>query len=58
MPKKVYPLQEEIQKDLQESCKLLQQTMASGNAIAEEIATKYFNAITHINQICVDRKRY
>ena len=53
-----YPLQKELEKDLQESCKLVQSTMASGDANAQEIATKYFNAITRINQICVDRNRY
>lgn len=53
-----YPLQKELEKDLNESCKLIQKGMASGNAQVQEIATLYFNAITRINQICVDRKRY
>lgn len=53
-----YPLQKELEKDLQESCKLIQTGMASGDAKVQEIATLYFNAITRINQICVDRKRY
>lgn len=53
-----YPLQKELEQDLQESCKLVQQAMASGDAKQQEIATKYFNAITRINQVCVDRKRY
>ena len=53
-----YPLQIELEKDFQESVKLVQSTMASGNSELQEIANKYFNAITRINQICVDRKRY
>ena len=58
MPKRVYPLQEEIQKDWQESVKLVQSTMNGDNPLASEIATKYYNAITRINDLCVNRKRF
>ena len=53
-----YPLQKELEKDLQESARMVQRAMKSGNQEELEIATLYFNAITRINQICVDRKRY
>lgn len=53
-----YPLQKELEQALQESCKLVQSTMDSGNPVAQEIATKYFKAITRINDICVNRNRY
>ncbi|MBO7693050.1 MAG: hypothetical protein J6T10_10510 [Methanobrevibacter sp.] len=58
MATKVYPLQEEINKDFQESAKLVQACMVGNNPLAQEIADKYFNAITRINDICVNRKRF
>ena len=53
-----YPLQKELEKDLQESARMVQRAMKSGNQEELEIANNYFNAITRINQLCVDRKRY
>ena len=52
-----FPLQKEIEKDLTESANLLSQAN-NGEADAQGIAKKYFDAITRINQICADRKRY
>ena len=53
-----YPLQKELEKDLHESARLMQRAMQSGNQEELEIANSYFNAITRINQLCVDRNRY
>lgn len=53
-----YPLQKELEKDLQESARMVQRAMKSGNQEELDIANNYFNAITRINQLCVDRKRY
>ena len=53
-----YPLQIELEKDFSECVKLLGATQNGDNPLAHEIATKFFKAITRINQICVDRKRY
>lgn len=58
MAKKVFPLQEELNNDFQESAKLVQASMVGNNPLAQEIANKYFNAITRINDICVNRKRF
>ena len=51
-------LQKEIDRDFKESANLMQSVMASSDPLVQEIANKYFNAITRINQICVNRKRY
>ena len=53
-----YPLQKELEQDFNECVKLLSATQSGNDPLANEIATKYFKAITRINQICVDRKRY
>ena len=53
-----YPLQKELEKDLTESVDLLDQTQKQGDAMAQGIAKRYFDAIKRINQICADRKRY
>ena len=53
-----YPLQKEIEKDLTESVDLLDQAQKSGDALAQSIAKKHFDAIRRINQICADRNRY
>lgn len=53
-----YPLQVELEKDLQESIKLLGNVQISGTGAEKEIASKYYNAIQRINDICVNRKRY
>ena len=58
MPKKVYPLQEEIQKALIESASIIAKIPFDDGNGAKEIADKYYKAITRINQLCVDRKRY
>ena len=56
MAKKIYPLQEEIQKALIESASI--NAKFPSEIDGKEVAEKYFKAITRINQICVDRKRY
>lgn len=53
-----FPLQKEIEKDLTESATLLSQANNNGNVTAQDVAKKYFDAITRINQICADRNRY
>ena len=53
-----YPLQKELEKDLQESVKLLGNVQIHGTDAEKEIASKYYNAINRINDICVNRKRY
>lgn len=62
MTKKVYPLQDEIQKDLLESSETLGATYTRSNFVSlleyRELAQNYYNAIKRINEICVNRKRY
>ena len=58
MSKKVYPLQEEIQKDLIESSKLVLDEKTDTNESAKSVAEKYYRAMTRINDICVNRKRF
>ena len=53
-----HPLQKEIENDLNESSKLVSATFNHSDSLANEIATKYFKAITRINEICNNRNRY
>lgn len=53
-----YPLQIEIEKDLQESVKILGDVLTSNDATLIEVANKYYNAIKRINDICVNRNRF
>ena len=53
-----YPLQKELERDLNESVELLDQTQKQGDATAQDIAKRYFDAVKRINKICADRKRY
>ena len=53
-----YPLQKELEKDFNECVKLLSATQNGNDPLANEIATKYLNAINRINEICINRKRY
>ena len=58
MPKKVYPLQQAINDALIESASILANIPFDDGSGLSEVANKYFKAITRINDICVDRKRY
>lgn len=58
MSKKVYPLQDEIQKDLIESAKFVFDEKINTDPITRYIAERYYRAITRINDICVNRKRF
>lgn len=53
-----YPLQKEIEKDVNESAKLVNETLDNGTKREKELARLYFKAITRINEICVKRNRY
>ena len=54
-----YPLQKELEKDLQESVKLLGETHVVAHTERERmIAQKYYDAIQRINDICVNRNRF
>ena len=53
-----YPLQKELEKDLREALKLLTNVQVYGTDAEKEIASKYYNAIVRIDDICVNRKRY
>jgi len=53
-----YPLQKEIEKAVNESAKLVNQTLENGTEKEREIARAYFKAITQINDICVKRNRF
>lgn len=54
-----YPLQKELEKDLKESAELLADTHVCLSSDKEkELATKYYNAIKRINDICVNRNRF
>lgn len=53
-----YPLQKELEKDLQESVTLLGNVQIAGTDAEREIASKYYNAIKRINEICANRNRY
>ena len=53
-----YPLQKEIEKAVNESAQLVNQTLENGSEKEREIARKYFKAITQINDICVKRNRF
>ena len=51
-------LQKELESDINETVDMLDKSQKSGDALAQDIARKYFDAIKRINQICADRKRY
>lgn len=57
-----YPLQIELEKDLQESVSLLARTYNYEESdpikLCKEIARKYSDAIQRINAICVNRNRF
>ena len=53
-----YPLQKEIEKAVNESAQLVNNTLEYGTEREKEIARKYFKAITQINDICVKRNRF
>ena len=57
-----YPLQIELEKDLQESVKLLKESFTYHEddpiTLAQNIAQKYADAINRINEICVNRNRF
>lgn len=53
-----YPLQKELEKDMQEAFKLLGDAMKSEDPASLDIANKYYNAIKRINDICVNRNRF
>ena len=54
-----YPLQKELEKDLQESTELLGDLYkGSYTKQSENLARKYYNAIKRIVAICENRKRY
>ena len=53
-----YPLQIELEKDLDESVKLFGDVQIHGTDAERNIASKYYHAIKRISDICVNRKRY
>ena len=53
-----YPLQVELEKDLQESIEQLDESLKSNDGRRIGIARCYYNAIKRITDICVNRKRY
>ena len=53
-----YPLQIELEHDMQESFNEVSEAYKSGDAKLRHLASKYYNAIKRINDICVNRKRY
>ena len=56
MPKVKFPLQQEIERARMEACELLLSHPEEGPA--HEIAGKYHKAISQIQKICEDRKRF
>lgn len=53
-----YKLQKEIENALQESATLVGTYAINGSDAERELASKYFNAIKRINDVCVNRNRY
>ena len=53
-----YPLQIELEKDLQESIEQLDDALKSNDGRRIGIARCYYNAIKRITDICVNRKRF
>ena len=56
-----YPLQIEIDKDLEESISLLEQAHNCNNPThfdLVKVARSYYNAIKRINEICKNRNRF
>lgn len=53
-----YPLQKELEKDLQESIEQLEESLKSKDGRRIGIARRYYNAIKRINDICVNRNRF
>ena len=53
-----YPLQKELEKDLQESIEQLEESLKSKDGRRIGIARCYYNAIKRINDICVNRNRF
>ena len=53
-----YPLQKELEHDLQESIEQLDDAMKSQDGKRITTARCYYNAIKRINDICVNRKRF
>lgn len=59
-----YPLQKEIEQDMKDAFDLFNKASMDYNSLellnklTKEIASKYYNAIKRINDICVNRNRY
>lgn len=53
-----YPLQKELEKDLQESVDLLEEALESRDGKRLTIARCYYSAIKRILGICKNRNRY
>lgn len=56
-----YPLQIEIEKDINQSIELLEQAHNCKNPTHEDlvkVARHYYNAIKRINEICKNRNRF
>lgn len=56
-----YPLQIEIDKDLEESISLLEQAHSCNDPThfdLVKVARNYYNAIKRINEICKNRNRF
>ncbi|MBO7696333.1 MAG: hypothetical protein J6T10_27160 [Methanobrevibacter sp.] len=53
-----YPLQKELEKDLQESVELLEEALESRDGRRLTITRCYYNAIKRIVAICENRNRY
>lgn len=56
-----YPLEVEIDKDMEESISLLEQAHNCNNPTHYDVvklARSYYNAIKRIKEICVNRKRF
>lgn len=53
-----YPLQIEIEKDLQESIEQLDESLKSSDGRRIGIARCYYNAIKRIKEICENRNRF
>ena len=53
-----YPLQIEIEKSMSEAFNEVSEAYKSGDVKLRHLASKYYDAIKRINDICVNRKRY
>ena len=53
-----YPLQKAIEDAINESARLVNESLENGTEKEQRNARAYFKAITQINDICVKRNRF